>query len=269
MKKKPPHDAPMADAKPDSEALATFCTKIIAEGFVPLEVLTAEFGPEATSRAIAILYRTYRFLREARRPWKNGKESLGYEWADPRWSQAQIRKLPAWMGFVLPYLQKGQARYTDFVNIRIKCRWINAILGAVPTKDGEGELNVFERDSLGQVLILRYNQRAMAAKALPIIGKEAAIARRIGWSIIRLSAVTIKIHSSGIVQEGQGGKGIRRNEMIPDGTEFIIDAMVPTSTLSPSDFLLMLRKAGQYVGLSPARSAGFGDFEVVEVLAAE
>ena len=99
----------------------------------------------------------------------------------------------------------------------------------------------------------------------PPFGQEAAAARRIGWSIIRIPSPTIKIVEHGIVEQGRpGGKGLRRSECIADGVEFTIRANVPTSVLAVDEFLRMLRVGGQFVGLSPGRSAGFGDFEVLE-----
>jgi hypothetical protein len=139
----------------------------------------------------------------------------------------------------------------------------------VPVKDSDGApINSFERDTSGNIQILRYNQRAMIAPALAMIGKEQALARRIGFS-------TISIHANGnlskverpVNDHGQG-KGMCRSERLPDGTEFTISAMVPTSILSPAEYITALKLAGEMVGLSPGRSAGFGDFEVLAVEAA-
>jgi hypothetical protein len=140
------------------------------------------------------------------------------------------------------------------------------VLGSVPVKDANGDpVNTFERDLDGNVLILRYHQRAMATSALAMIGKEQAVARRIGWSIIRVPVNgDVRTVQHGIVELGRaGGLGLRTSEVIPDGKEFTIRAIVPTSMLAIDEFLRMLRLAGQHVGLSPGRSAGFGDFEVL------
>lgn len=101
-----------------------------------------------------------------------------------------------------------------------------------------------------------------------MVGRETAIARRIGWKAVRISNPKIKVDRSGITQEGSfhGGLGIRRSERVDAPLEFTIEAMVPTSALLEADYLMMLRKAGEFVGLSPARSAWYGDFEVIEVV---
>src|SRR3990172_9565083 len=171
----------------DAESIASVALRVKASGFVPEGELRAEFGPEKTTQAIAVLFRDFRMFRQVRRPWKDGEEALGYEWADKRFSMSEAKKVPPALNFVLDLATKSQARYLDFEPITVQCRWTAPILGSVPQKDKNGDpTNVFERDQQGNALILRYHQRAMASMALPMIGKEAAAARRIGWSIIRI-----------------------------------------------------------------------------------
>jgi len=250
----------------DADTIARVALKVKAEGFVPAAMLREEFGPEATTQAIAILFRDFRMFREVRRPWTDGKEVLGYEWADRRFSTSETKKIPPDLGFLIGLTQSMRPKYGDFVLVNVHCRYVNAILGSVPVKDAQSDpRNEFERDQEGNILIFRYHQRAMATMALPMIGKEAAVARRIGWSIIRIPP-TVKVTeiSHGIVDPGRsGGKGLRRSERIADGERFTIEAMVPTTMLSVDEFLRMLHVAGKHVGLSPGRSAGFGDFEVL------
>jgi hypothetical protein len=250
----------------DADSIARMALKVKAEGFVPAHVLRGEFGPEKSTQGVAVLFRDFRMFREVRRPWTGGEAVLGYEWADRRFSKSEVKKIPPALGFIVDLAQDHRPRYGQFERVSVRCRWVNAILGSVPVKDAGGDpTNTFERDLEGNVEILRYHQRAMAHVALPMIGKEASIARHIGWSIIRVPPdVPVKIIEHGIVELGRpGGKGLRRSERIADGTEFIIRAMVPTTELSVAEFLEMLRCAGQFVGLSPGRSAGFGDFEVL------
>lgn len=250
----------------DTDLLSRMALRVKSEGFVPAGDLKDTFGPDKFSQGIAVLFRDLRMFRETRRAWKDGTEVLGYEWADRRFSRSEAKKLDGMnLGFLVQMVEQMRPKYGDFEAVTVRCRWVNAILGSVPVKDEHGDpTNVFERDSLGRVLVLRYHQRAMASVALPMIGKEAACARRIGWSYIPIPAPVIKIVEHGIVEQGRpGGKGLRRSESIPDGTEFKIRALVPTSVLAMDEFLRMLETAGQYVGLSPGRSAGFGDFEVL------
>lgn len=251
----------------DRDSLMSVALTVKGQGFIPKSDLTAQFGPEKTTQAVAILFRDYRMLREVRRPWgENGTEALGYEWADRRFSKPETSKIPPGLGFLLELVSPMMAKYSDFQPLTVKCVYISPILGSVPVKDDNGDpTNVFERNRAGDVLILRYHQRAMASMALPMVGKEQAAARRIGFSIIRIPKPEITIVEHGIVEQGRvGGKGLRRSEQIADGTEFEIKAMIPTSVLSIAEFLQMLRIAGQHIGLSPGRSAGFGDFSVLE-----
>lgn len=266
-----PDDSSGTPVHYDAETLSRIALKVKAEGFAPAADLKAEFGAEAFTRGIALLFRDFRMFREVRRPWgESGAPVLGYEWADQRFSAQQAKKVEAALGFSLSVLGTASVRprYGDFEPVAVRCRWTAPLLGSVPVKDAGGDpTNVFERDALGNLLILRYHQRAMATVALPMIGKEAATARRIGFSIIRIpSSTAVKIVEHGLPPApGQGGtgKGLRRSECIADGIEFTIRAMVPTSVLKLDEFLRMLRLAGQHVGLSPGRSAGFGDFEVL------
>lgn len=269
----PKTKAPVVEQEPkavvvkyDAETIAAVALKVKAEGFVPVSVLREQFGPEKSTQAIAVLFRDFRMFREVRRPWTDGKEALGYEWADRRFSNAEVKKIPPALGFVVQLASPSNIRYRDFEPVAVRCRFVSPILGSVPVKDKDGDpTNCFERDRDGNVLILRYHQRAMASMALPMVGKEQATARRIGWSIIRLPGNgQLKTVQHGIVEQGKaGGKGLRTSETLPDGIEFTINAMVPTSVLSVDEFIQMIRYGGQYVGLSPGRSAGFGDFEVL------
>lgn len=254
----------------DAETLAQLATKVKAEGFVPISVLRDEFGHQKVTQAGAVLYRDFRLFREVRRAWTDGKEVLGWEWANAGISPTQAKKVPADLGFMVQMTQSVRSRYADFVDVVTRCRWIASILGSVPVNDENGDpTNVFERDWTGHPLILRYHQRAMATLALPMIDMDhvgaSALAHRIGWSIIRLPSTTpVKIVEHGIVELNRdGGKGKRRSECIAGGLEFVIDARVPTSAIAVDEYLRMLREAGKHVGLSPGRSAGFGDFEVL------
>ena len=251
----------------DRELYLSVCTKVVAGGFVPATDLRTEYGDAEFTKCIAMLFRTFRVLREVRRPWKNDKEALGYEWADRRFSKAEQKKLPAALNAVLETFKQPAKRYTDFEEIAVRCRWTNRVLGAMPVKRDGDDLNVFDRGADGSILIPAYCLRAMAAKGLPMIGKEAACARRIGWAAVRIADTKLlEIITRPIIdQDGQTGLGLKRSESLPADTEFLISAMVPTSVLREDEFLRLLKVCGQFVHLSPARSSGFGDFEVVEV----
>ena len=267
MRKEPGDQDHQVVIKYDSATIAAIALKVKAEGFVPASILRDEFGPEKCTQGIAVLYRDFRMFREVRRPWTNDEIALGYEWADRRFSRAEIKKISPELNFVVDLATAMTPKYGDFETISVRCRYTTPILGSVPVKDKNGDpTNTFERDASGRALILPYHQRAMASMALPMIGKEQAVARRIGWSTIRLPTNgQLEIVEHGIVEQGRpGGKGLRRSEILRDPLDFTIRANVPTSVLAMDEFLRMLRTAGQFVRLSPGRSAGFGEFEVLE-----
>jgi|SRR6185295_969548 len=248
----------------DVELLRKFALKICAEGFVPGDVLKEEFDGEGFTVGIAVLYRQFRMLREVRRPWKDDQEVLGYEWADRRFSKSQAKQIPADLGFLLELGKNIRPQYRDFVLVTATCRWTNMVLGAVPGKDSGGDLNVFEKDADGAVVIPAYCPRAMAYRALALIGKEPSAADRIAFSTLRIENPKITIVSHAITK-GKQGLGIRRSEALEVGTQFVLEAHVPTSVLNVSEYTRMLRTAGKFVRLSPARSSGYGDFTVIAV----
>lgn len=250
----------------DSESIANIALKVKAEGFVPAEDLKKEFGPEKFTRGIALLYRDMRMFREVRRAWKDDTDVLGYEWTDRRFSKSEVKKISPQIMTILKDLTSAIApKYSDFQSVTAKCIFETGVLGGVPVKDTDGSpINAFQRDRHGNIQILRYNCRAMITPALAAIGKEQALARRIGFKTVsikpngNLSKVERPVNDHGM------GKGFCRSEMLADGTEFTIDALIPTSILSVSEYLQALKIAGETVGLSPGRSAGFGDFTVLE-----
>lgn len=258
-------DGPAVTVHYDSESIANMALKVKAEGFVPAEDLKAEFGPEKFTRGIAVLYRDFRMFREVRRAWKDGVDVLGYEWADRRFSKSEVKKIPPELGFLVDLTAPIAPKYSDFQPVTVKCRYTSALLGGIPVKGTDGTpVNSFERDSEGRFLILRYNQRAMMSAVLPMIGKEQALARRIGFQTIRITPNgNLSTVPRPVNDHGQG-KGFCISERLADGIEFTITALIPTSVLSVSEFLQALKYAGEMVGLSPGRSAGFGDFEVLE-----
>lgn len=252
----------------EPETLAAAAVRVQAEGFVPSEVLKADLGPEKYTKVIAILYRQWRFFREVRRPGANG-DVHGFEWADPRFSQAQKVRMPEAIKLLVEQVSGGvRPKYTQYEPVTVRCRFLLPALAALPGKDGAGaDLRVFERDDMGNILIVAYGVRAMIKKALPMLGKEQALAYRIGFKSIRIPASSIKIEEKlmPVVDEARHeGKGLNRHEAIPAGTEFEIQVMIPASIITASEWLMLLEMAGQFVHLSPARSSAYGEFEVVK-----
>ena len=173
----------------------------------------------------------------------------------------------------------AQRRYCGYERVTAHCRFIAPALGAMPFTEQSGDkLNRFDRaNGTGSDIVFpRYCLRAMAAKALPMMGKEAALARRIGFTRVTIPVETVDEHKRPLLieissrpiigEDGRTGLGIQRSEMLPAGTDFTIEALIPTSALRQDEYASLLTLAGQFVGLSPARSSGFGDFEVLEVL---
>jgi|SRR3990167_2014594 len=238
--------------------------KIRAEGFMPAQLLVDEFGADIFTKAKAILHRTHRFIVEVRRPWKDGQEVVGYEWGDRRFSKSQKQVIAPHLLPLTELSSGGGPRYTDYVRVDLRCRFTMPVLGGIPSSgQAQESVNLFERDMTGAVIIQRFGLRAMMMRALPLIGKEASIAKRIGFETVRLpdAKVTIKLHAVTDLMTGEG-LGYKRSEMVDAGTEFVISARVPTSTLSEAEYIQAIREAGKCIALSPGRSAGYGDFEV-------
>lgn len=247
------------------EELAKFALKIKGEGFVPADVLREEFGNEVYTQAIAILFRQHRFLREVPRDWSGGTKVMGYEIADRRFSKTEIKNLPEGLGFMLELTQSTRPTYDDYKKVEVLCRWTSDVVASSPSKDSSGEVNIFQIDLTSAVYIPAYCARAMAMASLPLIGKPMAAGKKIRFRSIRISSPTIKERIDPIIKNDQG-LGLRRSQSLPAGTEFVLSAWVPTSAIPVADYLQMLREGGSYVRLSPARSAGWGEFEVVKLL---
>lgn len=251
------------------ELLRDVVMHVSARGSVPAEELKKEFGDAGFNESIAILYRTYRVFREV---WRDaeGSRVQHYEWADRRFSRPEISKMPKELGFLVELSNATRPRYTDFQLVCVKCRWTTVVSAAIPGEK-DGDPRRFERDFKGDVVLPAYGLRAMAQVAMPQIGKEAAIANRIGFSSVHVAIadVNIKVIHYPVVENRPGGgqgKGLTPTETMPPGTEFVIEAMIPTSQLSVTEYLRLLRHSGKFVRFSPSRSAGRGEFEVLEVL---
>lgn len=247
----------------DRDQLANMCASIVDRGFVARHQLEEEYGPGFTSQAIAILFRTHRLLREVTRKDNNGEQVLGYEWADQRFSQSQIRKLEeCGLGFVLQFQKDKRQRYKDFELVTMKCKWTSPPLGAMPQSDEKIEKLVFDRDEEGSVYVPAYCLRAMTLTALPLIGKESAIGFKIQFASVRIPNPDIKMTTRPVV-DGNKGLGLKNHEYLSAGTEFTIEAMVPTSALTREEFARAIAVAGKFVRFSPGRSHGFGEFRVI------
>lgn len=245
--------------------------KIYAEGFLPYSEMVAQFGEQDATRAIAILFRNFRVIREVRRPWGKEENILGYEWADRRFSNPEAAKLPVEYQWLKDMKASRIPKYESFEHVKVRCQWVNSVVGGLPMQDDDGAFNGFLRgNGKADILIIpAYCLRSMFAKVLPMIGKEVAIARRIGWKRVEVKPRKLDFIPLPKVDESKGksgGLGVHRHERFLAGEEFIVDAMVPTSHLSIAEFIAGLRKAGDYVRFSPGRSAGFGDFEVMEII---
>lgn len=266
MAKKSKNQKPeMFSVKYDSEALAAIALKVKSEGFVPQTAMLEQFGPEKTTQGIAVLFRDFRMFREVRRPWgQSGEEVLGYEWTNRPIPAALKKKVPPQLGFIIDLGNSFAPKYTDYQRVSVRCRFLLDTLGGHPVEQKDkSTLNSFERAANGCLVIQRFNLRAMIGAALPVIGKEHSLARRITFATIYFQANgNLTVKPTPVIVNGEG-KGIRLSECLAAGTEFTITANIPTSALSIAEFLELLRVAGETVGLSPGRSAGFGDFEVL------
>lgn len=257
------------------DKLEAYCTKIVAEGFVAAKDLRTQFGEDFHTRAVAYLYRNHRLLIEKRQASDRGDE-LGYMWANRMLSKPDRAKIPASFGFIFEYTS-SRPKYGDYQAVALRCRWLTQALGATPAPqliggDDVKDLCMFEpteyfakrRNGGGPIVMPAYGLRAMFVQVLPTIGKEAALARRIMFRNVRLTATTTEELRRGTIDSATGqGLGIRRNEAIPAGTEFVIEALIPTTIIAPEEFVRVLQIAGQYVRYSPASHSGYGEFEVL------
>ncbi len=237
----------------ESKKLAIIANKIRAEGFVPKDVLYREYGDELATKAVALMYRQWRVVIEVTRKWE-GKEVKGYEWANAKISAAKQKQMPPQAQFLVDLCKGGTTQYGDYKQVTVRCRYITPALGGIPNTSGDK--NCFERN--GGPCILRHNQRAMFSDALGIIGKTKSIAYQTRFSVISFDESVLKDYKRALPDVG-----VLMYESIPTGSEFTIDALVPTTHLSETEFVQAITEAGKRIGLSPARSAGHGDFEVM------
>lgn len=274
MKKdKPTDDSVKASSlyTPEDEAVMKgIMFKVLAQGFVPRSALVEEFGDSQATKALAILHKSYRVLVESREPWE-GQEVKGVKMAERKFSQPEIKKLPPELAFLPELFKASQVRYTDYVRIVAKCRWLVPVLGALPRQTNEktpDAILAFERNWTGKdVIIQRYGIRKMFGEALAKCNKSSYAAERFGFETITVRDPKISTdHLRGMVSERGEGLGTIGSECLAAGTEFELIAHVPTSFMTPNDYVHVLKFAGAVIGLSPGRSAGYGDFEVLGIL---
>jgi hypothetical protein len=256
--------------EPDDEQkalMANIALKIKGKGFVPHAELRDEFGERPFTIFSAIGYRDWRMVREVRRSIGPNEAVLGYEWADRRFSQTEAKKVPPQAQWILdPLLTgKGGARYADYRQMTVVCRWTNHVLASLPVADSDKK-RVFERSN-GHILIPGYCQRAMLRKVLPLIGKTITLGDN-----IRASAIRIPVPENGALklmpvvdEKARQGLGVTEYESLPPGTQFSMELWYPSSEITHEQLVEALALAGRVVRLSPARSAGYGDFELVSV----
>jgi len=187
----------------------------------------------------------------------------------------EAKKIPADMQWVVEMASKGGSRYKDFERAVIVCRWTNTVLASLPVPDSD-KRRVFERVD-GDVLIPAYCVRAMLRKVLPLVGKTMSLADN-----VRAAAVRVPVNGNGkgvgvtqvalpprlmpvVDEKTHQGKGVTEHESLPPGTAFTMELYYPSSEISLEQLIETVALAGRVVRLSPARSSGYGDFEIVSV----
>lgn len=238
---------------------------IKGSGFVPHTDLRERFGDRIFTIFSAIAYRDYRIVREVRRPWKDNQTAIGHEWADRRFSRQEAKRVPAELQWVVEVCSASAPRYTDFKHIVFGCRWTNRVLAALPVPETD-KRRVFERVN-GDVLIPAYCSRAMMRKVFPLVGKAEALANHIRFAAVRVPINgSIAPHLVPVVDEWRHqGRGVIEHESLPPGTEFTLEFSYPSSEITEVETVDAVLKAGFLVRFSPARSSGYGDFEVLTV----
>lgn len=266
--------------KKEREELVGMAARIMAKGFVPHHVLRSEFNDKVHTVFSAIAFRQYRVVREVRRPWEEGETAIGFEIADHRFSKSEVKKMPAELGWVLDMAKQVANRYTDFQFASVKCRYTNFVLAALPVAETQTE-RVFERVN-GDVLIPAYCVRAAFKKTLPVVGKTQSLGDYIRFSAVRIpvgngsgpALTKLKVSDEAVLgkkimpvvdERAHQGKGLTEHEALPPQTEFTLDFYYPASELPLDQLVPLLQLMGRFTRLSPARSSGYGDFEVIEV----
>jgi hypothetical protein len=240
-------------------------------GFITKEELRKKFGDTVTTRGLAICYGMLRVVKEVDRPQDGGGIQRGYEWSDERFSNQKMKDLPEWMGPIKGLLQGKKVRYTGYEAVTVRCRWTNKVLAGM-IDPADLEKRVFDIDPITkEILVPAYCLTAMFRDAFQLVpalaDKPQAIAYRVKFAAVRIPDAKDKIQDEyfPVAPEYRGGKGKGRTatQVLPAGTEFTIDAMIPTSEISVAQYLEVIQTAGKYVRLSPGRSSGRGDFEVL------
>lgn len=273
MKKGTESNERMASAlytKEDEEVMRGIMFLVLGGGFIPKSKIIEKFGDTATTKALAILHKSYRVLVESREPYE-GQEVNGLKLAERKFSQPEIKKLPPALAFLPELFKQNANKYAEYKWISVQCRWTTPVLGALPRMtdtDPPDDILAFERNWTGKdIIIQRYGIRKMFSVALGLNDKSPYAADRFGFETITVIDPKITTdHIRGIVNDRGEGLGTIRSECLAAGTEFILRAKIPTTYLSPADFVSILKEAGILVGLSPGRSSGYGNFEVEGVL---
>lgn len=251
----------------DSATMKGVMLTVMAEGFVPRAALYTKFGDEPATKAIAILHKAYRVLVECDEKWE-GSTVKGFKLANKGLAVAEIKKLPAELAF-LPELMKTQKKvYGEYRRVSLKCRFLVDVLGALPTKSEKGEsVLAFKRDwTKKDIIIQRFGPRAMLRRGLRFTNRSEYSADYFGFEniVIRDPKMCEDEIRGGQNEKGES-IGLTRSECLSAGTEFIITAMVPMTFINATEYVDLIRICGQVVGLSPGRSAGYGNFEVLSV----
>jgi len=254
----------------DEQTMRNIMMKITAEGFVPRATLYEQFGDGQATKALAILHKSQRVIVESLEPWGNKKDKvLGFKLSTEGMSIARAKKLPPALAW-LPELFKQQKKtYSEYQRIALRCRYLTPILGALPTMTDDETpqpILAFERNWAGEVIVQRFGVRAMLKQGLRLTNRSEYAAAYFGFETVVLSNVKMLPDK---IRGGQNERGeaigTTRSECAALGHEFIIAIRVPLTYITPNDFVELMRVCGSMVGLSPGRSAGYGDFEVLAV----
>lgn len=255
-------------AEQDKKLFQEFMYFIQANGFVPRAQLIKEFGDKNTTKCLAVLHKTWRVLVESREPY-DGQDMLGLKIAERRFSKAEVNRMPYELSFLPEMIKQTKSSYGEYKELAIRCRWTAPILGSLPRLSDEKipeTLMAFERTPLGDVLIQRHGIRAMFARGLKLCNYSSYAVEHFGFESIVLHHVKVKNnHIRGQQNERGDAVGTIRSECIDAGVEFVLRILFPATFMSPNDVVRIVRTAGRMVGLSPGRSAGYGDFEIVKI----
>lgn len=148
--------------------------------------------------------------------------------------------------------------------LTVRIRFIKPSLGNVK-KEGTGRFAFARNPSTGAVTFLSTWHHANMRFAAQLLGRHQEEVKKILWDI-NVDGVVARDswYRRFYTVSGTSKQRYVLHESFRPGQVVGVNCVVPSS-ISDDDFWELMRLAGQYKGLSPARPEEFGHFEVVSI----